>query len=172
VGVKAGSVMDYFLQSQMALVLGKMKEADPTFTVHAFLEDMQHYLPLLLEAYYTGDVQGMKTLATDGFYRAVIAAVRGFQTSNFFPDTKFIELGSVDLLEARMVDRNGNENPMLCISFVVQEIRCVRNRAGEIIQGGEDVIEVVLYYAGIERDFSNLRWVCAELQPVQTSTFL
>jgi predicted lipid-binding transport protein (Tim44 family) len=53
---------------------------------------------------------------------------------------------------AKMMD----ENPLLIMSFVAQQINCVRDATGAITEGGEDHIERVFYVFAMRRNQAEL----------------
>lgn len=146
-------------RSPVSAVLSKVKEVVPGFALHTFLEDMQDFAAAVLEAEFAGDALGLKGLATESYYRATVNTILARQAADQFTDCKLLDIGPVELLEARMIDRNnGQEVPVLHISFSVQQVYCIRNRAGKIKDGGEDTIKAGQYLMGVE--LVGNTWLC------------
>ena len=56
------------------------------------------------------------------------------------------------------------------VIFQTQQIMCVRNNKGEVIEGSEDQVEAVFYYMAVQRNWDEvaeeLRWHVLEFQLV------
>jgi import inner membrane translocase subunit TIM44 len=155
---KTVGVMGRVFRSQMAGVLSQVKEIVPGFALHTFLEDMHDFATVVLEAEFAGDALGLKTLATESYYRTTVNTILARQAADQFTDCKLLDIGPVELLEARIIDRNGQEVPLLHISFSVQQVYCIRNRVGKIKEGGEDKIKAGQYLMGVE--LVGNTWLC------------
>ena len=67
--------------------------------------------------------------------------MRLWQTEQQFVDPRILHLSELELVEVRMMEND----PLVVLRFSCQQINCVRNKAGEIVDGAEDDIQAVHY---------------------------
>ena len=67
--------------------------------------------------------------------------MRLWQTEQQFVDPRILHLSELELVEVRMMEND----PLVVLQFSCQQINCVRNKAGEIVDGAEDDIQAVHY---------------------------
>jgi import inner membrane translocase subunit TIM44 len=56
-------------------------------------------------------------------------------------DPRILHLSELELVEVRMMEGE----PLVVLQFSCQQINCVRNKEGEIVDGAEDDIQAVHY---------------------------
>ena len=64
-----------------------------------------------------------------------------WQHEGQFVDPRILHLSEMELVEVRTLDNA----PMIVLQFSCQQINCVRNKDGEIVEGAEDDIQSVHY---------------------------
>jgi predicted lipid-binding transport protein (Tim44 family) len=170
VGSRVGSILDRILpESEIALVLTKIKETSPEFTVHSFLQEMREFVPAVLEAILAGDTKSAKPLFSERYYRILFTLIREREAAGVFHDSRLLDITNIDLTDAKLPDA---EKPTLFIQFQTQEIYCIRDRTGRIIEGAEDSIQAVFYIMAIQQDFSDLGWQCVDVHAQKLSSYL
>ncbi|MFS7985964.1 putative Tim44-like domain, NTF2-like domain superfamily protein [Helianthus anomalus] len=58
-----------------------------------------------------------------------------------FYDNKILHISEVDVRETKMM----GDSPIIIVGFHTQQVYCVRDRLGEITDGGKDTIHTVHY---------------------------
>ncbi|KAG2393973.1 hypothetical protein C9374_003737 [Naegleria lovaniensis] len=120
--------------SEQALAISELKKRDPRFALDLFLVTIEAIvIPEVLSAYFADDTHTIKKFVSESCYRQI-----------FFPriqervhaknklDSKILHVGDMHLLTTRY----DAGNPALVISCSVQYTHCIKNEAGEIIEGG------------------------------------
>ena len=120
--------------SEESLAISELKKRDPRFDIDLLLVTMEVIvIPEILSAYFANDAHTVKKFVSEACYRQIF--FRGIQERNATKTTsenKIINIGDVIL----MTTRYDGGNPALVISCSVQYIHCIKNEAGEIIEGG------------------------------------
>ena len=83
----------------------------------------------------------------------------------------------LDIKEVHFFDVKSFENsPLIIIRFALQQIKCVRDKYGNILEGGMDEIQAVDYLWALQQEVSGTyesgkflppRWVLRECQGIQ-----
>nr|GEV68414.1 mitochondrial import inner membrane translocase subunit TIM44-2 [Tanacetum cinerariifolium] len=58
-----------------------------------------------------------------------------------FYDNKILHISEVEVRETKMM----GDTPLIIVGFQTQQVDCVRDRLGEITEGGKDTIHTVHY---------------------------
>lgn len=71
----------------------------------------------------------------------------------------------VDVINASAEDKQA---PIILVRFQAQQINCIRNREGEVVDGAEDEVLTYYYVFAFQRDYDEeqeaLRWRIVEIQ--------
>ena len=90
----------------------------------------------------------------------------------YFFDSKVLDVEGIDLLMGKVLE-NG---PVLVIQFWSQQILCVRNAKGEVMEGDPDKVMKVMYVWALCRDQSELdpkaAWRLLELSAQADEMFM
>eukprot|EP00026_Physarum_polycephalum_P009682 Phypoly_transcript_09815.p1 GENE.Phypoly_transcript_09815~~Phypoly_transcript_09815.p1 ORF type:complete len:418 (+),score=55.79 Phypoly_transcript_09815:107-1255(+) len=167
---RVGSFMNRILpETTIASTISKIKETNNDFTLHSFLNELQEFVPLVMECLLLADVKGMKPLASEKMYRMFMDIVRSSTTRGTFQDSKLLDVGQIELWDAKIDENN---RPSFIITFTIQFIYTIRDRAGKIIEGAEDDIKSSHYIMLITPDPSETTWVCHEVMQQSLSSYL
>jgi mitochondrial import inner membrane translocase subunit TIM44 len=79
-------------------------------------------------------------------------------------DPNVLSIDHVDVIEATAEDKQA---PIILVRFQAQQINCIRNREGEIVDGAEDEVLAYYYIFAFQRDYDDeqeaLRWRIVDL---------
>lgn len=53
------------------------------------------------------------------------------------------------------IDENNRGSPIVLVHFMCQQINCVRNKEGEVVEGGEDEIRANSYIVALQREYND-----------------
>lgn len=63
-------------------------------------------------------------------------------------------------------------SPIILLNFMCQQINCVRNKDGEIVEGGEDEIRANAYVLALQREYNDedgtLNWKIVDFMLAQS----
>ncbi|KAK4529901.1 hypothetical protein CCYA_CCYA02G0758 [Cyanidiococcus yangmingshanensis] len=131
-----------FAENEMAQVLRAIRTIDHTFTISQFIAHMENQMiPTVLQAYLTGDLEILRTYCTEEAFAMMSASIHERRLSGIVMDPRILNLDQVELVTGRFLD----EEPVLIVQFTTQQIHCLRNQQGEVIEGAPDDIRAVYY---------------------------
>ena len=88
------------------------------------------------------------------------------RVKGYVRDPNILDIRNVTLLKTRLMQR---APPILVLSFVSQQIFCVKNARGKIIEGADDKVMAHVYLMAMQRDWDDeedcLKWKILEFSP-------
>lgn len=131
-----------FAENEMGMVVREIREEDPSFRISEFLREVEaELIPTILGAYLAGDRKVLEGKCTEEAYAMLNASIRERDTEGIVMDTNILDVGNVELTAGRVLE----DSPVLIVSFNTQQINCLRDRGGNIVEGQEDDIRAVYY---------------------------
>lgn len=138
-----------FAENEMGMVIREIREEDKQFTVSDFLSEVEEdHVPNILGAYLAGDREKLKTMCTEGAYAMLNASIREREVANLTMDTNILAINDIELSAGKLLE----DAPVLIVFFNAQQINCLRDRAGEVVEGAEDDIRAVYYAMAFVRE--------------------
>ncbi|MFL6728688.1 MAG: Tim44/TimA family putative adaptor protein [Sphingomicrobium sp.] len=105
--------------------------ADPTFDVARFLEGAKAAYRLVLEAFWKGDLDTLKSHASDHVYETFAAAVEQRKTDGLSLDNRLVAIDQVVIAEASL--ERGIAD--VTVRFEADIAAVTRNAEGEVVAG-------------------------------------
>ena len=131
-----------FRDNERALVIKEIMTVDPTFRLEKFLKETREYIiPEILEASLKGDLLTLKPWLGEGVFNILKAQTDIAKHGGFLFEGKILDLRNVDIHTAKQLD----DIPVLVITFQTQQIRCVRDMKGKVVEGDADKVEHMFY---------------------------
>jgi predicted lipid-binding transport protein (Tim44 family) len=138
-----------FAENEMAMVVREIREEDSSFTVSEFLRHAEaELIPRILSAYLAGDRDKLSTLCTEDACRMLNASIREREAEGIVMDTNILDISDVELTAGRLLE----DAPVLIVTFSAQQINCLRDNAGIVIEGAVDDIRAVYYVWAFVRE--------------------
>lgn len=132
----------FFAENEMAMVVREIREEDPSFRISEFLREVEiELVPKILGAYLSGDRPTLEAGCTEGAYAMLNASIRERVTEGIVMDTNILDVSEVELTAGRVLE----DSPVLIVTFNTQQINCLRDKGGNIVEGREDDIRAVYY---------------------------
>lgn len=132
----------FFAENEMAMVVREIREEDPTFRISEFLSTVEAELvPGVLTAYLEGNQEALKRMCTEEAYAMLNASIREREAEGIVMDTNILDVSDVELTAGKLLE----DSPVLIVSFNAQQINCLRDKGGNIVEGREDDIRAVYY---------------------------
>lgn len=130
-----------------AACLRMIKEREEDFSVDASLGFFQREMPKVLEAYLAGDHKGLeRSIVSKEMLERLGGEAKHWLSQGYKMDSQVLAVSDVELVEAKRVD---NE-PCLVVKFIAQQINCMRDLAGTVVEGAPDDIRAVHYVCAME----------------------
>jgi len=168
VGEKAGNVAGntgdrVFGETDEGLTVYEIKERDPDFAMMGFMKEVREVIiPEVLQAYLEADEATIKARCSGQAYQTIFATVQERKHLGVTYDNRILAVRDVQLTGARVLD-NG---PTLVVQFNAQQIHCIRDKEGVIVDGAEDDVRAVFYTWAfqLDQDAYDLNWQLVEMQ--------
>ena len=160
-----------FTETEQAEAYRLIRSRDPMFNTNDFIAEVRRDIPKVLGAYLRGDVDALKeTNISKEMLERLSGQMNLWKAEGQFVDPRILDLSEVELMEVRMME---NE-PLVVLTFSCQQINCVRDKSGKIVEGGEDDIQSVHYLWAMQlvdtkfttddgREYMKPTWVLREL---------
>ncbi|XP_023642662.1 mitochondrial import inner membrane translocase subunit TIM44-1 isoform X2 [Capsella rubella] len=114
---------------------------DPSFSLQDFAAEVEEAIRLVLDAYSKGDVETLKKYCSKEVIERCPGELTYYQSHGIFFDNKLLHVSEVSIQESKMM----GTSPVILVWFQTQEIYCVRDKNGEIQDGGQDTIHTVYH---------------------------
>lgn len=160
-----------FTETEQGEAYRLIRQRDPMFNMSDFMAEVRRDIPKVLGAYLKGDVDALKeTNISKEMLERLSGQMNLWKHEGQFVDPRILDLSEVELMEVRMME---NE-PLVVLTFSCQQINCVRDKSGAIVEGGEDDIQSVHYLWAMQlidkkfttadgREYTKPTWALREL---------
>lgn len=132
----------FFAENEMGVVIREIREEDAEFRISDFLREVEEvFVPGILGAYLRAERDVLKGLCTEEAFNMLNASIRERDAEGIVMDTNILDIGDVELTAGKVLE----DSPVLIVTFNTQQINCLRDRAGAVVEGSEDDIRAVYY---------------------------
>lgn len=138
-----------FQKTELSETLTEICKIDATFDQKKFLRDCESdIIPNILEAMTKGDLEILRDWCHDAPYNLFAVPIKEAISKGYKIDSKILDIDNVDLVMGKVMD----QGPVLIITFQSQQIMCVKDRLGNVIEGDAEKIMRVTYVWVLCRD--------------------
>jgi import inner membrane translocase subunit TIM44 len=139
-----------FGESEIAASIREMKEADRAFRLEDFAEDIEYVVaPHIISNFLEGDEDALQKHCGDAAFAAVNASIKARRQQKFTLDTGI--LAGPNELELKGAKLMENGPPCFIWTFNTQQVNCLRDSSGEIVEGDVDDIRTVHYAMAVTK---------------------
>ena len=126
---------------------------DPNFCKEQFLKDCEKdIIPNILEAQIRGDLDILQDWCFEAMFNVLATPIRQAHQLGYMFDSQILDIDDVDIAMGKMMD----QGPVLAITFTAQQILCLRDSKGTVIEGDPDKVMRITYIWVLCRDQSEL----------------
>jgi len=137
-----------FGENENAEALLTLKERDPAFHPEPFLEHMEKVLiPKVIGAYLAGSLPDLRALCVEQGFATLHSNVQARIAQQIHMDRRILDLSGVELVGFRLV----NEEPTAVVQFMTQQVNCMRDSSGRVVEGAPDDIRAVYYVFALQQ---------------------
>ncbi|XP_054160516.1 mitochondrial import inner membrane translocase subunit TIM44-like [Oppia nitens] len=138
-----------FSKTELSEVLTEVCKIDPNFDKNQFLKECEtDIIPNILEAMIRPDLGILKDWLHEAPYNQLAQPILQAQQMGYKFESRVLDLENVDLAMGKMMD----SGPVLIITFQTQQINCIRDLKGNVIEGDPEKILRVHYVWVLCRD--------------------
>ncbi|KAG7386796.1 Mitochondrial import inner membrane translocase subunit TIM44 [Phytophthora boehmeriae] len=125
-----------FGETPMGIAIKEIRRAEPDFILEEWKENIEEIvLPGVLEAFLRGNSRDLKKWFGEAAYSRMNIAIRERKSEGLVMDPHVLSIDGVEVIEATAEDKQA---PIILMRFQAQQINCIRNREGEVVEGSED----------------------------------
>jgi len=139
-----------FGETEIAASIREMKELDYTFRLEEFAEDLEYIVaPHIIKSYLEGDQEALQKHCGEACFNTVNAGIKERKKLQMTLDTAILSgPREVELKGAKLMEQGA---PCFIWTFNMQQVNCLRDAEGEIIEGAVDDIRTVCYAMAVTR---------------------
>lgn len=142
-----------FQKTELSQVLTEICKLDPNFDKEEFLKMCQEdFIPNILEAIIRGELEILKDWCYEGPFNIISTPIKQSISMGYTFNSKILDVDKVDLILGKIMD----QGPVLIISFQAQQIMCMRDKSGKVVDGDPEKVLRVNYVWALCRDTSEI----------------
>ncbi|XP_018571821.1 mitochondrial import inner membrane translocase subunit TIM44 [Anoplophora glabripennis] len=140
-----------FQKTELSETLTEICKIDNSFDTKRFLKQCEtDIIPNILEAMTRGDLEVLKDWCHEGPYNLFAIPIKEAYKKGYKLESKILDVDNVDLVMGKVMD----QGPVLIISFTSQQVMCVKDASGAIVEGDSNKVMRVNYVWVLCRDTS------------------
>lgn len=142
-----------FQKTELSEALTEICKIDPNFDKIEFLKECEHdIIPNILEAIIRGELEILKDWCHEGLYAILSQPIIKAKQLNYLYDCKILDIDNLDLALGNVTE----QGPFLVITFTSQQINCVRDIKGNVVEGDPEKVLRYNYAWVLCRDMEEL----------------
>nr|GEZ14754.1 mitochondrial import inner membrane translocase subunit TIM44-2 [Tanacetum cinerariifolium] len=122
-----------FKETDAAMSFKEIRRRDPYFSLPDFVYDVQEIVKPVLKAYNQGETEELEKYCSPEIVERCKAQHKICDMQGTFYDNKILHISEVEVRETKMM----GDTPLIIVGFQTQQVYCVRDRLGEITEGGK-----------------------------------
>jgi len=159
-------------ENAFAGAMREIRARDPGFDMVAFLRDVRGDVRPVMAAYLEGNLAVLAEHCSKEVCERVAAQKKFLEAEGAFLDTQILDIKEIQLFDVKSFEGS----PLVIVRFALQQVKCVRDKFGNILEGAPDEINAVDYLWALQQDphgtyaeggYLPPRWVLREVQGIQ-----
>jgi mitochondrial import inner membrane translocase subunit TIM44 len=140
-----------FGESEIAASIREMKEQDYSFRLEEFAEDIEYVVaPHIIKNYLEGNAEALEKHCGEAAFAAVNASIKERRRQKLTLDTAILAgPRELELKGAKLMEQGA---PCFIWTFSMQQVNCLRDANGEVVEGAVDDIRSVMYAMAVTRN--------------------
>jgi import inner membrane translocase subunit TIM44 len=135
-------------ETETARTLAAIRSQQPDFDMHEFVAIVKRDVPPILRAYLGADVAALRAAdLAPPLLERLGAMMAQWRAEGHVMDTQILDLSELEVVEIRMM----RGVPVIVLQFQLQQINCVRDASGAVMEGAADDIQSVYYAWAMEQ---------------------
>ncbi|GBP33926.1 Mitochondrial import inner membrane translocase subunit TIM44 [Eumeta japonica] len=138
-----------FEHTDLSKTLTEICKMEPGFTQQRFVQRCtDDIIPNVLEAMVRGDLEVLRDWCHEGVYNVLAAPIKQCRELGYRLDSKILDIEQIELVMGKMME----QGPVLVVTFQAQQIMCVKDARGGVVEGDPDRVMRVNYAWVLCRD--------------------
>ncbi|KAF6258853.1 hypothetical protein COO60DRAFT_1701120 [Scenedesmus sp. NREL 46B-D3] len=137
-----------FGMSETAAAMAIIRSRDPRFDMTTLLDGVRFDAPRVVKAFLTHDLPTLRKHCGPELMERLEGIFKHFEAQGLFEDPTILFTGEPELVELKMVD----EEPLVVVQFACQQLKCTRDKFGNVMDGSPNSIQKVFYFWGLQQE--------------------
>eukprot|EP01026_Neomeris_dumetosa_P045387 TRINITY_DN38439_c0_g1_i4.p1 TRINITY_DN38439_c0_g1~~TRINITY_DN38439_c0_g1_i4.p1 ORF type:complete len:479 (+),score=67.01 TRINITY_DN38439_c0_g1_i4:44-1480(+) len=140
----------FFSETEIQRAYRKLLERDNNFDMVKFLSSLKVDVPVVVKAYLEAQEEVLKQHCSKEMVERLMGIAKAEHKQGRFTDSTILELGEVELMPEglKLLD----DQPVVIVQFNCQQVHCVRDKFGNVLEGGPDNIQRVFYLWALRQE--------------------
>ena len=170
----ASAYDNVFSENETGQAIKELRRLDPGWDLHDWMNDIEvETAPDMVQAYLEGDEEALASMCSSMALAQLTPELTERRVKGYVRDPTILDVRNVTLMKTRLMER---APPIMVVSFTSQQIHCVKNARGKIIEGDDDKIMANVYLMAMQRDWDEeeecLKWKILEFSPQGAVDFM
>lgn len=153
-------------ENEIGIGVRELRRLDPSFSLEDWKSGIQEdFLPDFMSAFLRGDADELMLWTGEACFNKLSSEIRQRKADGIVLDPHVLDVRQGEVITIKPDAGKGNST--VAFQFMCQQINCVRNKVGEVIEGSEDDIRATYYMLAFQRDFleqdAELRWKVVDM---------
>ena len=122
------------LETDTAKAYRVIRERDPDFEMPKFLAQVERDIPVVMNAYLSGDLATLERHVTKEMVERMAGQIKVWQSQGQEIDKNILDIGDVEVIEVKTFE----DNPMVILRFAMQQVSTVLGRRGGPLEKDEE----------------------------------
>jgi import inner membrane translocase subunit TIM44 len=162
-----------FQKTDLSQTLTEICKMDPSFDKEQFLKECEfEIIPNVLESIIQGELDILRDWCYEAPFNVIATPIKEAKRLGYTFHSKILDVSHVDLAMGKIME----QGPVLVISFQSQQVMCLKDASGKVIEGDPEKILRVNYVWVLCRDQSVLNpkaaWKLLDLSAHSTQQLL
>jgi import inner membrane translocase subunit TIM44 len=156
-------------ETEEAMTIAEIRKLDSKFIPEEWSEEVREKLaPLIIKAHLRGDTAALKPWLGEAVYNKLAADIRVRKTDGYVFDSNLLGIDENQMI-MKLVEGG---SPVIVVVYMVQQINCIKNRKGEIVEVSNaccNIVESVAHAFFSNRDrrpifvLSSILWLFSNI---------
>lgn len=137
-----------FGASETAQAMAKIRGRDPRFEMARLLAGVRYDAPIVVKAFLTHDLATLRAHCGPELLERMGGMFANFEAQDLYEDPTILFTGEPELVELKLVE----DEPLVVVQFSCQQIKCTRDKFGNVVDGDPNSIQRVFYFWGLQQE--------------------
>ncbi|WP_417459370.1 Tim44/TimA family putative adaptor protein [Kordiimonas sp.] len=139
VSARDDTVIDMEENSALRKGYQDIRRADSSFDVPTFVGGARSAYEMILEAFWSGDKETLRTFLDDSVYNQFTAAIEAREQNGYQLDNRLVDIAEADIVEAKLEGKTAE----LIVRFKAEIIAVTKDGEGNLVEGNlSEAVEV------------------------------
>ena len=165
---QASSIVDAVTaETDTAAATRELRRLDPNFSLEVWRDGVSEELcPQFVDAFIQGDTIKLKPWLSEGLFSRLSHEIRLRKEEGLvYDDAQITDCEKVEIIAVQVDEQR---SPILVVQFMTQQVNCVRNREGDVVEGYPSDIRAYFYVMAFQREYDDtsheLAWRVVDFQ--------